>query len=88
MSHHETHDPVDVSDISYQYDFVCANCNRTDDQLEEPCPNPKPKMITITQSEYDSLVAESDKLAALEAYGVDNWVGYYDAINDVEGILE
>jgi hypothetical protein len=45
-------------------------------------------MITITQSEYDSLKEDSIKLAKLEAYGVDNWSGYGMAMSDEENIFE
>jgi hypothetical protein len=44
--------------------------------------------VTISQAEYKSLRADSDRLARLETYGVDNWVGYYDAINDTDGYFE
>lgn len=35
------------------------------------------KVITITQSEYDSLVEDSEFLQNLRAAGVDNWDGYH-----------
>lgn len=39
--------------------------------------------ITISQKEYDMLKKESEYMAALQKYGVDNWDGYDDAINSV-----
>lgn len=38
------------------------------------------KRITITEREYKRLQNDSDKLAALEEMGVDNWSGYDDAM--------
>jgi len=37
--------------------------------------------ITISKSQYDELVRDSKKLAALEAAGVDNWEYYGDALS-------
>lgn len=34
------------------------------------------------------LQEDSDKLARLKAYGVDNWSGYGDAMSDSEDIFE
>lgn len=34
------------------------------------------EMITIRKSEYDKLIAASEKLEALIAAGADNWDGY------------
>lgn len=42
-----------------------------------------PDHVTITKEEYDALLRASQKLAALEAAGVDNWEGYGDAIFSV-----
>ncbi|MGE7271398.1 hypothetical protein ACQKK5_08060 [Brevibacillus panacihumi] len=39
----------------------------------------KEKMVTIPQSEYESLLRDSEFLSCLEACGVDNWQGYSDA---------
>jgi len=36
--------------------------------------------ITISKSEYDSLLTDSLILSYLEQYGVDNWSGYFDAM--------
>ena len=36
--------------------------------------------ITITIDEYDQLVTNQKLLYALQAYGVDNWCGYDDAV--------
>jgi len=38
------------------------------------------KIITISVDEYEQLKTDRDKLAALEAVGVDNWEGYDDAM--------
>lgn len=40
--------------------------------------------VTITVREYNSLVEDSETLARLEAYGVDNWEGYGDALSGAE----
>lgn len=42
---------------------------------------------TITVAEYLRLSARDDELSALEAYGVDNWEGYSDALSDTEGLM-
>ena len=34
------------------------------------------------------LLQYENKLELLEIYGVDNWSGYSDALNDVEGYLD
>ncbi|MFF9268604.1 hypothetical protein [Streptomyces rochei] len=39
---------------------------------------------TLTHAEYQELKRASDELAALEAYGVDNWEGYGDAMQSLE----
>lgn len=43
---------------------------------------PETEMITITKGLYDSLIDDSAKLAALENWGVDNWSGYDDAMDE------
>lgn len=40
----------------------------------------KEEMITITKSEYESLLDDANKLSCLECMGVDNWCGYGDAM--------
>lgn len=40
----------------------------------------KKKEITISQKEYDRLTKADLFLDCLEAYGVDNWCGYGDAV--------
>lgn len=40
--------------------------------------------ITISVDEYEKLLADSHKLAALEGAGVDNWSGYGDAMEMLE----
>lgn len=42
-----------------------------------------PDTIVITREEYDSLLEDSEKLAALEAQGVDNWDGYDEAMKSL-----
>ena len=47
----------------------------------------KPKMITISQEEYDQLLEDSNLLDCLRNCGVDNWGGWDDAMemmNEVE----
>lgn len=44
--------------------------------------------ITITKKEYEELKEAADILRKLRIYGVDNWEGYCDAINDSEGWAE
>lgn len=39
-------------------------------------------MVEITREEYLELVAAQRKLACLEAWGVDNWEGYDEAMED------
>jgi hypothetical protein len=41
------------------------------------------EFITIKRSDYHQLVADSEKLLALENAGVDNWSGYDDALGDL-----
>jgi hypothetical protein len=38
--------------------------------------------VEITVHEYESLKADSEKLAKLEAAGVDNWEGYDYAMSE------
>lgn len=38
--------------------------------------------ITITKKEYNSLQRDSQKLAALEAGGVDNWEWYSESLKE------
>lgn len=42
------------------------------------------KMVSIPDSEYRRLLASENKLNALIAGGVDNWVGYGDAMSELE----
>lgn len=46
------------------------------------------KTVEKLQEQVESLQEDSDKLSKLEAYGVDNWSGYSDALSDSEGIFE
>ena len=41
--------------------------------------------ITITKAEYDRLIYARDFLNCLEACGVDNWDGYYEAHEMMDG---
>lgn len=41
------------------------------------------KTITIPLKEYNELLEDSAKFNALEAYGVDNWCGYGDAMQSL-----
>jgi hypothetical protein len=45
-------------------------------------------VIILTKAEYESLQRTAEKYHRLEAYGVDNWSGYSDAMTDSEGIFE
>lgn len=38
------------------------------------------EIVTISKSEYDELISDSDMLLALKVAGVDNWVGYDKAM--------
>ena len=40
----------------------------------------EPAMVTITKSEYDKLVKDSEFLSCLEAGGVDIWDWYGEAV--------
>lgn len=40
-------------------------------------------MIKLTQEQYNMLILKSQKLAALEAAGVDNWEGYDIAMDNL-----
>ncbi len=43
------------------------------------------KMVLVPESEYEEIKTRVEKLYALEACGVDNWVGYSDAMTYIEG---
>jgi hypothetical protein len=49
----------------------------------DPWP-PGTEMVSIPRKRYESLMADSDTLARLEAAGVDNWEGYEHAFRDDE----
>lgn len=40
--------------------------------------------VSISKAEYESLLAAERELAALEAAGVDNWIGYEAAMRSLE----
>jgi uncharacterized protein involved in exopolysaccharide biosynthesis len=42
------------------------------------------KMVTIQRATYEDLLRRSRELAALDAFGVDNWGGYSDAMQSLE----
>jgi hypothetical protein len=44
---------------------------------------PESKTVTISAKEYATLLADSKKLGYLEAYGVDNWEGYGEAMTEL-----
>ncbi len=44
--------------------------------------------VVISLEEYNRLLERESELGRLEAYGVDNWIGYYEALNDEDGICE
>lgn len=49
--------------------------------------------ITISKATYDSLIADSEKLYCLEQCGVEDWIGYYNAMamwdeDDDEDLLD
>jgi len=46
------------------------------------------EMVTISKSEYESLLEDSLWLSALEAAGVDNWQGYDSAREIYEEMQE
>ena len=43
--------------------------------------------VTISKTEYDSLYRDQIKLGALLAQGVDNWVGWDDAMESFHEVL-
>lgn len=46
------------------------------------------KTVTITEEEYKELKHNALKLSALESFGVDNWCGYDDAMQQYQEWLE
>lgn len=46
--------------------------------------NKEKKTITVSLDEYNKIMLDSIKLSYLENNGVDNWVGYEDAIAQFE----
>lgn len=44
--------------------------------------------VTITKTEYENLKKDSCKLACLDNYGVDNWCGYSDAMEEYSNYYE
>ncbi len=43
-----------------------------------------PEKIEIPFDEYIDLLAAKEKLSALEAFGVDGWSGYQEAMDSLE----
>jgi len=70
-------------------EYTCEACidgsfktNEDEQLLEcESCKNPK---IKISLAEYKDLLDKELKLECLECNGVDNWVGYSDALCEYE----
>ncbi len=46
--------------------------------------NENEEMITISKKEYDDLLDAAKFLTCLEGAGIDNWIGYDDAIELME----
>jgi DNA polymerase III subunit epsilon len=42
----------------------------------------------VSKREYENVKEYADKYSRLEAYGIDNWSGYGEAMSDSEGIFE
>jgi len=63
-------------DLHYVFDEEAAEVEENLEVIEE--------MVTITKKEYESLLDSASKLTALENNGVDNWVGYGDAMTEYE----
>lgn len=49
---------------------------------------PKEETVTISKSEYESLLDDAKWREAFEAVGVDNWEGASDAWKVYEGVLD
>jgi hypothetical protein len=62
-------------------DGNCAACARNP---EAPCRTTDPETVTISKAFYAELIERSTELAALDAYGVDNWEGYGEAMRSLE----
>lgn len=43
--------------------------------------------VVVERSYLVALIKSDEELSRLEAYGVDNWQGYYEALNDTEGLF-
>lgn len=57
--------------------------------LENAMPDTSsPETITINKAHYDQLISDSEKLAALERAGVDNWDGYDFAMDDLREVAD
>jgi hypothetical protein len=46
--------------------------------------NGEENLIAIPEEEYLDLIKSENILQALQAYGVDNWEGYSQAISEIE----
>lgn len=46
--------------------------------------NPDAKYIVVSINEFDILWKDHEELSKLYDAGVDNWIGYNDALNDEE----
>jgi hypothetical protein len=43
----------------------------------------RPDVVQVTLKEYERLKERDEELAALEAFGVDNWEGYGEAMRSL-----
>lgn len=43
-------------------------------------------VVMVSRSEYEALVRDANILMMLKAHGVDNWIGYEDALRDYLGV--
>jgi len=66
------HKPLDTSRLS-----AAADNYQRGSQAKAP------EQVTISRKEYDRLLAAEAKLDALESHGVDNWIGYSDAMEEL-----
>jgi len=75
----EIGDYVHISSTNFNGGY--AYLNQLD--LEFPIEIKNKPKVGVEYDEYQKLLEDQDKLRALEAYGVDNWDGYSDAMSSV-----
>lgn len=63
--------------------FDASRLSAAADNFQRGSQAKAPAQVTISQEEYDQLLADQAKLHALEAMGVDNWSGYADAMEQL-----